>query len=144
MKKDIAERPGRIMVGSRKPTRRKSPETGVSSPKHPQLIGDFTWTGWDYIGEAGVGVPAYAFGEGGFGAAILPAGGCGRHRHHRLPPPGVYSGEIVFGLRRNLTFAVQNPYRYRANPATHAPGSLSDTVSSWTYPDCVKGKARVH
>ena len=22
---------------------------------HPHVIGDFTWTGWDYLGEVGVG-----------------------------------------------------------------------------------------
>ena len=25
--------------------------------KYPHVIGDFTWTGYDYIGEAGVGIP---------------------------------------------------------------------------------------
>ena len=23
--------------------------------EHPHVIGDFTWTGWDYLGEAGIG-----------------------------------------------------------------------------------------
>lgn len=32
--------------------------------KYPHLIGDFTWTGWDYIGEAGIGIPGYHTGEG--------------------------------------------------------------------------------
>ncbi|MFR6242657.1 MAG: hypothetical protein ACLUJ1_14545 [Mediterraneibacter faecis] len=27
--------------------------------KYPHVIGDFTWTGYDYIGEAGVGIFHY-------------------------------------------------------------------------------------
>ena len=27
---------------------------------HPNVIGDFTWTGWDYLGEVGIGATAYA------------------------------------------------------------------------------------
>ena len=26
---------------------------------HAQVIGDFTWTGWDYLGEAGIGRTEY-------------------------------------------------------------------------------------
>lgn len=36
------------------------------------VIGDFTWAGWDYLGEAGVGIPGYVPGEGGF-MADFPA-----------------------------------------------------------------------
>lgn len=36
----------------------------------PNVIGDFTRTGWDYIGEAGIGIPGYRFGEGGMTAAF--------------------------------------------------------------------------
>jgi beta-galactosidase len=27
--------------------------------KHPFIIGDFMWTAWDYLGEAGMGTPIY-------------------------------------------------------------------------------------
>ena len=27
--------------------------------RHPQIIGDFTWTSWDYLGEAGLGRSFY-------------------------------------------------------------------------------------
>lgn len=64
------------------------------------VIGDFTWAGWDYLGEAGVGIPGYVPGEGGFMAdfpAQLPYVGdfdlTGRRR------PASYYREIVFGLR---------------------------------------------
>ena len=34
------------------------------------VIGDFTWTGWDYLGEAGIGRVEYE--PGPAGAAVLP------------------------------------------------------------------------
>ena len=134
--KDIAERPGRIMVGSETYPPEIARNWGVIT-KHPQLIGDFTWTGWDYIGEAGVGVPAYAFGEGGFGAAYpCQLAGVGDIDITGFRRPVSYFREIVFGLRREPYIAVQNPYRY-GQTLLRTPWLLSDTVSSWTYPDCV-------
>lgn len=32
--------------------------------KYPYLIGDFMWTGWDYLGEAGIGTWAYGNADG--------------------------------------------------------------------------------
>ena len=64
---DSVNYPNRVMVGSET----YPPEIARNWElvrKLPSVIGDFTWTGWDYIGEAGVGIPAYRFGEGGFGA----------------------------------------------------------------------------
>ena len=34
--------------------------------KYPYLIGDFMWTAWDYIGEAGVGTWSYEADAKGF------------------------------------------------------------------------------
>jgi beta-galactosidase len=28
--------------------------------QNPNVIGDFTWTGWDYLGEADIGANGYA------------------------------------------------------------------------------------
>ncbi|WEV36512.1 glycoside hydrolase family 2 TIM barrel-domain containing protein [Lactobacillus sp. ESL0677] len=68
-KKDSDSYPNRIMVGSET----YPPEIARNWDnvlKLPQVIGDFTWTGWDYLGEAGVGVPSYHFGDGGLGGKI--------------------------------------------------------------------------
>ena len=64
---DARDYPNRVIVGSET----YPPEIARNweiITRQNNVIGDFTWTGWDYLGEAGVGVPAYAFGEGGFGA----------------------------------------------------------------------------
>ena len=51
--------PNRIIVGSETfPTRIDGNWRLVK--QYPNVIGDFTWTGWDYLGEAGIGRPQYA------------------------------------------------------------------------------------
>ena len=68
---DAVNHPNRIMVGSETyPT--EIPRNWELVKEIPSLIGDFTWTGWDYLGEAGLGIPAYAVGEGGL-APNIPA-----------------------------------------------------------------------
>lgn len=100
----------------------------------PYVIGDFTWTGWDYIGEAGVGVPAYRFGEGGFGAQfpcqLAYSGDIDITGFRR---PASYFREVVFGLRKDPYITVQNPKHY-GETLIKTPWVISDSMSSWTYP----------
>lgn len=102
----------------------------------PHVIGDFTWTGWDYIGEAGVGVPAYQWGEGGFGAKFpCQLAYSGDIDITGIRRPVSYYREIVFGLRNAPYIAVQDPTKYGME-LIKTPWVLSDTVSSWTWDDC--------
>lgn len=98
------------------------------------VIGDFTWTGWDYIGEAGIGVPAYQPGDGGFDAKfpcqLAYCGDIDLTGHRR---PASYYREIVYGLRKKPYIAVQNPYRH-GEEIIKTPWIISDTLSSWSYP----------
>ena len=129
---DAKEEPNRIMVGSET----YPPEIAVNwreVNKYPQVIGDFTWTGWDYLGEAGVGIPAYNWGEGGFGAhfpAKLAYTGDIDITGYRRPLS--YYRQIVFGLRKEPYIAVQNPAHYGEN-LIKTPWVMSDATSSWTF-----------
>ena len=50
--------PNRVIVGSE--THPAAIDTGWAAVRrHPHVIGDFTWTGWDYLGEAGIGRTVY-------------------------------------------------------------------------------------
>lgn len=129
---DAKEEPNRIMVGSET----YPPEIAVNwreINKYSQVIGDFTWTGWDYLGEAGVGIPAYNWGEGGFGAhfpAKLAYTGDIDITGYRRPLS--YYRQIVFGLRKEPYIAVQNPAHYGEN-LIKTPWVMSDAISSWTF-----------
>lgn len=127
--------PNRVMVGSET----YPPEIARNwdlVEKLPQVIGDFTWTGWDYLGEAGVGVPAYQWGEGGFGAKFpCQLAYVGDFDITGIRRPLSYFREIVFGLRKNPYITVQNPRRYGEH-LIKTPWIMSDNVSSWTWSGC--------
>jgi beta-galactosidase len=103
---------------------------------NPHVLGDFTWTGWDYLGEAGVGRAQYlADGENATFEAPYPwitawAGDIDITGTRR---PGSYYREIVFGLRAAPYIAVQRPEHHGKNPVL-GQWSWTDTVSSWTWP----------
>jgi beta-galactosidase len=103
--------------------------------EHSHVIGDFTWTGWDYLGEAGIGKIDYSgkktpvfYGEYPWHIAY-----CGDIDIIGDRRPASYYREIVWGLRRDPYIAVERPERYGL-PARPSPWSWSDTISSWTWP----------
>ncbi len=132
---DSKNYPNRVMVGSETYPPDIARNWALVS-KLPSVIGDFTWTGWDYIGEAGVGIPAYAFGEGGFGAQFpCQLAYCGDLDLTGFRRPLSYYREIVFGLRQEPYIAVQNPHHY-GETLIKTPWVMSDADASWDWPGC--------
>ncbi|MCX4091087.1 glycoside hydrolase family 2 TIM barrel-domain containing protein [Nocardia sp. alder85J] len=128
--------PGRIILGTETfPTHIDGNWELVR--RHPHVIGDFTWTGWDYLGEVGIGRPQYAgeAGERPSFAAPYPylVAGCGDIdiTGHRRPVS--YYREIVFGLRADPYIAVQRP-QHHGDTFTGTPWAWSDSLASWTWP----------
>lgn len=133
---DAAAYPHRVMVGSETFAER----IGALWPlvrELPQVIGDFTWTGWDYLGEAGIGRVDYTDAEG-----YAPTGTAGPYPYllaesgdlditgHRRTVS--YFREIVFGLRTEPFLAVHRP-RHHGRPTATTPWSWDDSVSSWSW-----------
>ena len=130
---DIQNYPNRIIVGS-ETNPPDIADNWALVKKHPRIIGDFLWTGWDYMGEAGLGVPAYEFGEGGFGARFpCQLAYCGDMDITGFRRPLSYFHQLIYGLRTDPCIAVQRPDKYGV-PVMKTPWILSDSVSSWTYP----------
>ncbi len=101
-----------------RPTRPTSTSGWAGVLEHRNVIGDFTWTGWDYLGEAGIGRIEYGEAAGRVGPRRVPrrvpvAGRVvRRRRHHRAPPSTV----LLPGDR------VRAPVRpLRRRPAARAP-----------------------
>jgi beta-galactosidase len=128
--------PHRVIVGSETfPSRIEKMWELVERLDH--VIGDFTWTGWDYLGEAGIGRVDYTDEPG-----YAPTGTAGPYPHllagcgdiditgHRRPVS--YYREIVFGLRTEPYLTVHPP-RYHGRPTATTPWSWDDSVSSWTW-----------
>lgn len=100
----------------------------------PRLLGDFTWTGWEYLGESGIGRVAYTDDEippmsGPFPWRVSGSGDIDITGHRR---PISYYREIVFGLRSSPYIAVQPP---RPIGRDLVPGkwSWTDAVGSWDW-----------
>jgi beta-galactosidase len=106
---------------------------------NPHVIGDFTWVGWDYLGEAGVGRTVHRDepigpDEAGFlGPYPWLTAWCADIdiTGHRRPQS--YYREIVFGLRTDPYLAVHRP-QHHGLPVRHSgPWSWSDAVASWSW-----------
>ena len=104
----------------------------------PHVIGDFTWTGWDYLGEVGIGRVVY--GEPGAGAPMPAFNGdypwraawCGDIDLTGNRRPQSFYREIVFGLRSAPYVAVQPP-EHHGKPMAGTPWSWSDVTPSWSW-----------
>ena len=104
--------------------------------ENPHAIGDFVWTSWDYLGEAGIGKDHYRKGEQtGFGQNPFPwriAWDADFDLTGRRTPQGYYR-EIVVGHRAAPYVAMQTPETYDREPGI-AAWSWPGTVSSWNWP----------
>ncbi|MEV4286188.1 glycoside hydrolase family 2 TIM barrel-domain containing protein [Nonomuraea bangladeshensis] len=129
---DHETHPNRVMVGTETfPTQIDQYWKLVT--EHGHVIGDFTWTGWDYLGESGIGRPTYPDDPVAFGAPypwLTASTGdldiTGRRR------PVSYYRETVYGLRRDPYLAVQRP-EHREHPFRPKGWAWSDSVASWTW-----------
>ncbi|WP_342371658.1 glycoside hydrolase family 2 TIM barrel-domain containing protein [Propioniciclava soli] len=142
---DAEHHPQRVSVGSETfPTRIAHNWEQVMA--HDQVIGDFTWTGWDYLGEAGIGGHAYA--EDG---AVAPYGlgypnllaGCGDIDITGYRKTVSHYREIAFGLADGPFLAVQRPERYHHTRPQPNAWQWSDTVASWSWPGFEDAPVRV-
>lgn len=129
---DSMENPQRVIVGSETYPPVIARNWGLVK-KLKNVIGDFTWTGWDYIGEAGIGVCGYKPGEGGIGAEYpCRLAYCGDFDITGDRRPQSYLREIVFGMTEKPYIAVQNPLHY-GEEMFPSPWILSDSTANWTW-----------
>jgi hypothetical protein len=94
--------------------------------RNPHVIGDFTWTGWDYLGEAGIGRTVYGDepvgAEAFHGSYPWVAAWCGDLDLTGRRRAQSYYREIVFGLRTDPWIGVQ----------VH-PGEAVAYAGSWSW-----------
>ena len=145
---DIYERdhemfPERVILGSENFPK----EIGYRWPlveKHPYIIGDFTWTAWDYLGEAGIGKAAYVeendpLVEKGAWSLMPPSGSPYPWRTandadfditgHRLPQ-GAYRS-VVWGSEKTHLFSMHPDTFGKIEMMT--PWGFPAVVPTWNY-----------
>ncbi|MDQ0221840.1 glycoside hydrolase family 2 protein [Streptococcus moroccensis] len=100
--------------------------------ENSHVIGDMTWTGYDYLGEAGIGI-FYYDGRMGFmpnwQSSVAYIGDIDITGFRR---PISYYREIVFGLRKAPFIAVERLNRKGQTPNQTA-WMWKDNIASWTW-----------
>lgn len=99
---------------------------------YSHIIGDFTWTGYDYLGEAGCGI-FYYDGTKNFGS-VYPdrLAYIGDITITGVRRPISYYREVVYGLRHEPYIAVERVDRNGQTPSK-TPWMFKDNISSWTW-----------
>ena len=83
---DKEAHPNRVVVGSETfPT--KIDRLWQLVTENPHVIGDFTWTAWDFLGEVGIGRPVYPEDHSPPRPRTRGSPPTRGHRHHRAASP---------------------------------------------------------
>ena len=99
----------------------------------PGVIGDFSWTGWDYLGEVGLGYWSYGDEPGGI-AKPFPGilAGCGIFDITGQPTVAVHLTQAVWGISDRPGIAVRPLDRAGQRP-NKTPWLASDALLSWSW-----------
>jgi beta-galactosidase len=133
---DRSAYPNRVIVGSEtypKAIGRCWPQILASD----HVIGDFTWTGWDYLGEVGIGRTDYASPDAApsyLGEYPWLTAHCGDIDITGDRLPQSYYREVVYGLRAAPYIAVHRPEHHGKQIAYTGPWSWTDSLGSWSWP----------
>lgn len=136
---DLARFTNRICVGS-ETFPKAIAKNWKMMQEHPAIIGDFSWTAWDYLGEAGIGKNGLQGQQsmGIYEGYPYKLANCGDIDITGSRRTQSYYRECVVGRRQGPYIAVINPKWYGRQAAV-TPWSWSDSVSSWSW-DGSEGK----
>lgn len=130
---DAKDRPDWILVGS-ETFPFNLPKNWSLVEKMPNVLGDFVWTSWDYLGESGIGKTKYVGEQDSFmGAYPWRIAYCGTIDINGRRRPISYWREIVWGLRKTPYIAVCPPERF-GQKVSRVSWSWSDSCESWNWP----------
>ena len=123
---DVAKYPDRMMVGS---------ETMVADlpynwdrvKKYPQLIGDFVWSAWDYLGEACIGDWTYHSYPG-----LPKLAGQGMIDITGKPLAAMAFMQTVWG-QRSAPFIGVSPLNHWDETPSTGSWQFTNAISSWTW-----------
>ena len=110
---------------------------------HDYVIGDFHWTAWDYLGEAGVGMPVYGTSRAPFSKSY-PAftANCGSVDLTGLPESAAYYTAILWGAYDKPYIGVR-PVNHSGEDYALGNWRMTDSLSSWTWPGCEGRRAEI-
>ena len=125
--------PQRIMYASESYPREFA-ENWEKVERLPFLIGEFIWTAWDYLGEAGAGVPVYHRKHTGYFKSYpcITAGGGAVDIIGNIDAQGHFAS-IVWGNRKDPYIGVK-PVQHAGKRSYKGQWRSTDVIDSWTWP----------
>lgn len=110
--------------------------------KYPYILGDFMWTAWDYLGEAGIGAWSYTGGVAFnrpypwllAGAGVIDI--CG------IPDGSCRYASTVWGLEKKPRIAVK-PVNHPGIKPAKSVWRGTNAIESWAWAGCEGNKAEV-
>ncbi|BDZ64680.1 glycoside hydrolase family 2 TIM barrel-domain containing protein [Agromyces mangrovi Wang et al. 2018] len=133
---DAKRYPERVVVGSETMAARL-PFNWARVQRHTQVIGDFVWTGWDYLGEIGLGYWRYPSESGlqvAYGGGTIDLIGNRDAQNHYQ--------QVVWGIRTEPWIGVR-PLTHAGERVVRSPWRMTDAVGSWTWPGCEGARAEM-
>ncbi|MDF2513762.1 MAG: glycoside hydrolase [Herbinix sp.] len=103
--------------------------------KLPYVIGDFTWTSWDYLGETGIGGFSYGVPDPAtqfYKPYPWKAAYCGDFNLIGQRRPVSYWREIIWGLRKAPYIAVSPPVNF-GEKINLSMWGFTDAIHSWNW-----------
>jgi beta-galactosidase len=131
---DALLHPDRVMVGAEDPAT-QTVAIWRDIADQPHVIGDFVWTGWDYLGEGGLATVRYndrarLYLPYPALAAGTPNIDITGHRQTQS-----YVNEIGWGLRAGPYLAVQ-PVNHAGEKQTVSSWRSTNSIRSWSWDGC--------
>lgn len=132
---DVRKYPERMMVGA-ETMAADLPYNWERVKKYPQLIGDFVWAAWDYLGESCMGWTYESY----KGLPLLANQGMiditGK------PLAAMTFLQVVWGLRKEPFIGVR-PLNHAKESPTKGSWQFTDAIDSWNWPGYADTKATV-
>lgn len=134
--KEVNLHPEQLIIGTESLVT-ELPENWKKVTKYPNIIGDFCWTAWDYLGESGIGSFCYASDTG------LPLlAGCGTIDLLGVPDVENYFQRIVWGIRKEPYIAARPVWKGKEVPVC-GRWRFTNAVSTWNFHGCEGQTAEV-
>ncbi len=110
--------------------------------KFPYLVGDFMWTSWDYLGEAGIGAWSYTGGMPFNRPYPWLLAGAGVIDILGVPDGSCKYAATVWGLEQNPVIAVK-PVNHPGVRPSKSVWRGTNAILSWSWANCTGNKAEV-
>lgn len=131
-RKDRSKHPERVIVGSESMSG-DLPKIWPLVEELPHVIGDFMWTGWDYLGEAGIGTWTYGDEPAGISKPYpYMTAGTGALDITGVEGAPMLLARAVWGLSDTPEIAVR-PLDRAGMKANRVAWRTTDAVPSWAW-----------